>query len=103
MPADPAGAARARLVWHCRRGTLELDLLLQRWLARDYALADAPRRACFEALLELPDPLLADYLLAGLPPPDPQLAELVKAIRGLAASVRAPAKAAPDASVGGSL
>lgn len=88
MPADPAGVARARLAWHCRRGTRELDLLLQRWLEQRFAGCDAAQCALFEALLELPDPLLADYLLAGVRPAQPALAGLVQAIRGLASDTR---------------
>jgi antitoxin CptB len=88
MPADFAGIGRARLTWHCRRGTRELDLLLQRWLEQCYEGCDAARRALFEALLEMPDPVLADYLLGGVRPAQPALAELVAAIRGLAAAGR---------------
>lgn len=90
--AEAAGAARARarLAWHCRRGTRELDLLLQRWLAQRYEGCDAARRAQFEALLEMPDPQLAAYLLAGERPAQPELAELIEAIRTLAAATRRP-------------
>jgi len=78
---DPALAERARLAWRCRRGTRELDLLLQRWLQQGYAAASAPQRALFERLLELPDPQLVDYLLAGSVPTVPAWAELIEAIR----------------------
>lgn len=44
-----------RLRWKCRRGMLELDLLLQQFLERDYAALDAPGRQAFEALLESGD------------------------------------------------
>lgn len=81
MAGDPSEAARARLAWRCRRGTRELDLLLQRWLQQAYAGADERQRALFEGLLELPDPELADLLLAGLQPAEPALAALVQAIR----------------------
>ncbi|HEX4050360.1 MAG TPA: succinate dehydrogenase assembly factor 2 [Steroidobacteraceae bacterium] len=90
MPADSAAAARARLIWHCRRGSRELDLLLRRWLEQCYDGSDAVRRALFEALLEMPDPALTDYLLAGARPEQPELAELVQAIRGLASHRRGP-------------
>jgi antitoxin CptB len=88
VPVDSAGAARSRLAWHCRRGTRELDLLLQRWLEQRYEGCDAAQRALFEALLEMPDPALADYLLAGVRPTQPELAGLVQAIRGLAMAGR---------------
>jgi len=86
MAGDPSEAARARLAWRCRRGTRELDLLLQRWLQHAWPGADEPQRALFEALLELPDPELAELLLAGLPPAEPALAPLVEAIRFPAAA-----------------
>jgi succinate dehydrogenase flavin-adding protein (antitoxin of CptAB toxin-antitoxin module) len=41
----------------------ELDLLLNRWLDLQYPQAAPALRAQFEALLELPDPQLAGYLL----------------------------------------
>ena len=94
--AQAARAARARLAWHCRRGTRELDLLLQRWLAQRYEDCDAARRAHFAALLEMPDPLLAAYLLAGERPAQPELAELVEAIRTLAAATRTMSPTAPQ-------
>jgi antitoxin CptB len=57
------GQDRARLAWRCRRGTKELDLLLLGWLARHFDSATVEQRARFAALLELPDPELARYLL----------------------------------------
>ena len=88
---EVADAQRARLGWRCRRGTKELDLLLQRWLSSAYSSASAASRALFERLLSLPDPELADYLLAGAQPAEPDLAALVQAIRAR------PARAAPAA------
>ncbi len=44
-----------RLRWKCRRGTLELDLLLQQFLERDYALLDTTGQRAFETLLEAGD------------------------------------------------
>jgi succinate dehydrogenase flavin-adding protein (antitoxin of CptAB toxin-antitoxin module) len=46
----------------------ELDLLLERWLERRWAGADAERRRAFAWLLEQPDPDLADWLLGGARP-----------------------------------
>ena len=44
-----------RLRWKCRRGTLELDLVLQQFLERDYAALDRVAQQAFEALLESGD------------------------------------------------
>jgi antitoxin CptB len=71
-----------RLVWHCRRGMKELDELLTRFVKDRYPTAPAAQQAAFEALLALPDPQIADYLLGYGTPPDPQLAALVRSVRG---------------------
>lgn len=47
--------ANNRLRWKCRRGMLELDLVLQQFLERDYLLLDADSQQAFEALLESGD------------------------------------------------
>ncbi|MGE0082395.1 MAG: succinate dehydrogenase assembly factor 2 [Thiohalomonadaceae bacterium] len=60
-----------RLRWRCRRGLLELDLLLEAFLRQGYAALDTRETAAFEALLDLPDPQLLRYLL-GLESPDDQ-------------------------------
>ena len=44
-----------RLRWKCRRGTLELDLVLQRFLERDYAALDPVSKQAFETLLQSGD------------------------------------------------
>lgn len=73
--------SRSRLAWHCRRGTKELDLLLLGWLSRCFASATAEQRAAFAALLELPDPQLAGYLLGTEHPHEATLAAAVEAVR----------------------
>jgi antitoxin CptB len=72
-----APGRRARLGWRSRRGMKELDILLQRWLTARYDGATEVQRARFEALLELPDPDLAAYLLGGLRPADPEVATAI--------------------------
>ena len=50
------GASRLnRLRWHCRRGMLELDLVLARFLEENYAGLTAQQRQEFENLLQLED------------------------------------------------
>ena len=48
--------ARNRLRWKCRRGLLELDLVLQRYLDKN------PDDASLDPLLELPDNDLWDII-----------------------------------------
>ena len=59
----------------------ELDLLLTGWLAREFDDAAEAQRRAFEALLELPDPQLAGYLLGIERPEGAELVGLVDAIR----------------------
>lgn len=52
-----------RLLWHCRRGIKELDLLLESFVHQHYqALSDADKQV-FEALLEESDPDLLNWLM----------------------------------------
>ncbi len=44
---------RAR--WRCRRGLLELDIVLQRFMDEHYAHLDKTELGQFEILLDLPD------------------------------------------------
>ncbi len=72
--------ALSRLRWRCRRGMKELDILLERYLARDYATATTPEQAAFQALLELPDPELHAYLMGRETPTDGVEARVVARI-----------------------
>jgi antitoxin CptB len=78
---EPAGQNRSRLAWRCRRGIRELDLLLLGWLARHFDAATAEQRERFAALLELPDPELARYLLGAELPEQAAMAAAVAAVR----------------------
>jgi antitoxin CptB len=70
-------APPGQLLWRCRRGMKELDLLLQGWLEQRYPGATAAERARFEAFLALPDPEIAGLLLAHATPADPNFVPLV--------------------------
>jgi antitoxin CptB len=76
-----ADASAGRLRWACRRGMRELDVLMSRYLERDFALASSDERAAFRQLLGLQDPELAGYLLAGEPHPEPIVAAVVARIQ----------------------
>jgi antitoxin CptB len=71
-----------RLLWRCRRGMKELDILLERYVRSQVAAASPQDRATLKRLLELPDPVLADYLFGHTPVSDPLMTPLVAAIRG---------------------
>lgn len=71
-----------RLRWRCRRGMLELDLLLQGFLEHGYRRLTSEQRALFAGdFLALPDQQLHDYLLGHATPEDTDVAQLVERIR----------------------
>jgi antitoxin CptB len=53
----------AKLQWQCRRGTKELDLLLQRYLETGYLLANDEEKAQFIEFLEMEDDELMGVLM----------------------------------------
>jgi antitoxin CptB len=79
-------AQTRRLLWHCRRGMKELDVLLERFVREALSGASREERGALAELLALPDPVLQGYLLGGEVPVEPQLARLVGRIRTLCRS-----------------
>ncbi|HEV8019448.1 MAG TPA: succinate dehydrogenase assembly factor 2 [Steroidobacteraceae bacterium] len=86
MRSETLDAPGRRLLWRCRRGMKELDILLECYAREALPGASQAERATFAALLALPDPLLAGYLLGGDTPGEEGLARLVGRIRGLCRS-----------------
>ena len=68
------------LRWRCRRGMKELDLLLTGYVDNEYRDAAPDQRQAFWRLLECHDPLIYDYLLGRVPPPDAVLSALIERI-----------------------
>ncbi|HXZ60664.1 MAG TPA: succinate dehydrogenase assembly factor 2 [Steroidobacteraceae bacterium] len=77
------GAMPGRLLWRCRRGMKELDVMLERFARRALPGAASTELRAFERLLALPDPLLAGYLLGEERPSDAELQALTARIRDL--------------------
>lgn len=61
---DPAFLQRVR--WRARRGLLELDIVLGRFIEAHYAQLDEAGRQAFEALLDMPDNPLWDMVAGRL-------------------------------------
>jgi len=68
-------ATRERLKWKCRRGLLELDLVLQRYLERN------PSDAALSDLLDLPDNELWDIVSGRSERFDGRLKDIVARLR----------------------
>ena len=73
--------ASARLRWRCRRGMLELDLILLEFVERQYPKLPVPDRRTFERLLNVPDASLLAYLNGTTEATDGELRYIVQKIR----------------------
>ena len=66
-----------RVRWHCRRGLLELDVVLTRFLDRRFESLSLQQRAAFSRLLDYPDNDLWDFVTGKQPPPDAVTARII--------------------------
>jgi antitoxin CptB len=73
-------AEHDRIRWRCRRGLLELDLVLERFLARRFAGLDGELVQRFDELLDEPDNDLLDLAL-GRAEPAPRYRAIVEMLR----------------------
>ena len=73
--------SQAELRWKCRRGMLELDLLLNRFLDKHYASLDTQAEASLLGLLDYPDQVLHDLLVNGVRSADEGIDCIVQRIR----------------------
>lgn len=76
----------ARIRWACRRGMLELDVILGKFLASAYASNAPEDKQKFVTLLNYADPLLFSWLLGHEIPEDPAMQSIVQMIRNHARS-----------------
>ena len=74
-------AARHRLKWKCRRGLLELDLVLEKFLSRHAAGLDEGDLAMLNELLDLADNDLWDIVKGGSDEYAARHAEMVARLR----------------------
>jgi antitoxin CptB len=75
------GSNLARLKWKCRRGMKELDVLLEGYLAARYAQASEAEQGAFQALLDLQDPVLFDYVIGRDRPTSEDERRVIDALR----------------------
>lgn len=81
----PATVSMARLQWRCRRGMLELDLLLRDFLHYGYNGLDHRGRTAFITLLEYPDAVLLELLMGRATSTDSEINRVVDSIRASSA------------------
>lgn len=71
----------SRLQWACRRGMLELDVLLSNFLTEKYQHLPTADQILFAKLLTYADPDLFSWLLGKSSPLEPDLIKIVGLIR----------------------
>lgn len=70
-----------KIRWQCRRGALELDLLLLKFFDSQYDSLSSQQKNEFIQLLQQPDPILQQWLLGQESPESLEWQALVQRIR----------------------
>ena len=70
-----------RLRWKCRRGMLELDIMLHSFLDKGYASLEEPEIVFFEQLLSYEDNPLFELLMGNMQAANPNLNYVIKSIQ----------------------
>jgi len=78
-----------RIRWRCRRGLLELDLVLAAFLQQGYGDLTAGEQASFVRLLDADDNELWDWVAGRLEPTDADLHGIVERLRAVRPSRQA--------------
>ena len=71
----------ARLRWQCRRGMLELDILLVAFSERHYESLSSEDQLTFIELLTFPDQVLYQWLIGSVEPEDHKFKIMCDSIR----------------------
>jgi len=70
-----------RLRWKCRRGMLELDIMLQSFLENGYSKLEPEDINYFEQLLDYEDNPLFELLMGKMQPANPAMKHVIKSIQ----------------------
>ncbi len=81
MNNSPDKKHLSEIRWHCRRGMLELDILLENFFDRYYLKLSSEERALFQEILETNDQQLYNWLMGKESPDDPKWSEMINQIR----------------------
>ena len=71
----------SKVQWRCKRGMLELDLMLQDFCNEVYLSLSPEKQVLFEQLLECEDQDLQRWLVGNEPASNPKLQDLILVIR----------------------
>ena len=76
-------AEYSELKWRCRRGMLELDILLNSYLDKHYHTMSQQQGDVFSEVLDYPDQVLFDLLLGNMQSSDAGVNSLITEIQGI--------------------
>lgn len=68
---------KSRIQWQCRRGMLELDVLLSRFVEQQYDQQTAEEKQAFIELLSYPDTALLAWFTGAQQPDNDKLRDIV--------------------------
>lgn len=71
----------SKLRWRCRRGMLELDIMLNGFMDKKYTQLNSEQKETLDQLLDYPDQLLFDLFLGHMQSSDNDVSDLVQTIR----------------------
>lgn len=70
-----------KLHWKCRRGMKEMDILFEHYLNGYYPQADILHQQAFQALCDMQDPIISDYLFERSTPDSEAVADIIEIMR----------------------
>ena len=76
----PKEVSLSRLLWACRRGMLELDVLLAPFVKEAYSDLNESQKLTFQRLLTCEDPELFAWFMGHEACPDPVFSEIIEII-----------------------
>lgn len=74
---------QSRLLWRCRRGIREMDLLLERFLQQQYPRLTDTEKKIFDALLDEADPDLLNWIMGRSEPENSAYHPLLAKLRSV--------------------
>ena len=81
MDSEGLAKARERARWRSRRGLLELDLLLEKFLATRLDTIDEAALLAYDELLQLPDNELLDIAMGRKAAPNDRTGAIIALLR----------------------
>lgn len=73
--------SKSSIRWNCRRGKLELDIMLERFVEQRLDGLSAEEFSAFERFLDLSDEIMLDFLLERAAPAEQSFQRLTQMIR----------------------